>query len=304
LKNISNSLTYRWVIFSVWVAVCCLVSWKSLHILSRYAWENDNASHIILVPLIFAWLIYTDRAKISPPSFVDLTPAVIFALPAALIWGGSYWNSAPWTEATLSLRILSLLLFVVAGFVAIFGRASAEATWFSFAFLGFAVPMPDFLLNRVIYFLQRGSAEVADWVFNLSGTPVLREGFIFRLPGFSIEVASECSGIRSSLALVILALLVAHFAFSRFWKKALFVCAGIVMMVVKNGVRIATLSLLAEYVDRDFLYGNLHHRGGVVFFLAGLLLLFPVYWLLRRGEETEPTRTSQRQTPDISSLTG
>jgi exosortase/archaeosortase family protein len=61
------------------------------------------------------------------------------------------------------------------------------------------------------------------------------------------------------------------------------------MMIVKNGVRIVTLTLLASYVDPGFLYGRLHHEGGVVFFLLGLALLAPVLWLLERGE---PRRTA------------
>jgi exosortase/archaeosortase family protein len=55
-------------------------------------------------------------------------------------------------------------------------------------------------------------------------------------------------------------------------------------MIVKNGIRIATLTLLAMYVDPGFLTGRLHHQGGIVFFLVGLLLLAPLLWLLQRGE--------------------
>jgi exosortase/archaeosortase family protein len=55
-------------------------------------------------------------------------------------------------------------------------------------------------------------------------------------------------------------------------------------MIVKNGIRIATLTILAQYVDSGFLYGRLHHEGGVVFFLIGLALLLPVFLLLQRGE--------------------
>jgi len=56
------------------------------------------------------------------------------------------------------------------------------------------------------------------------------------------------------------------------------------MMVLKNGIRIVTLSLLAVYVDPNFLFGTLHRDGGIVFFLLGLLLLLPVLLLLQRGE--------------------
>jgi len=219
---------------------------------------------------------------------LDFPGALFFALPAALIWGISFWNQRSRPDAVISLLALSFVLMLTAGFVAVFGRSSAKAVWFSLAFLGFAIPLPEALLNRTIYFLQYGSAAVAEWIFDWSGVPVLREGFVFHLPGLSIEVARECSGIRSSTALLILALLVAHFAFSRLWKKGVFVFAGLLMMVLKNGVRIATLTILAKYVDPGFLYGRLHHEGGVVFFLVGLAFLAPVYWLLRRGEVTHP----------------
>ena len=103
-------------------------------------------------------------------------------------------------------------------------------------------------------------------IFDVAGVPALRDGFIFHLAHLSIEVAKECSGIRSSLALLILALLVGHLFLRTFWKQALFVIVGLVIMIVKNGIRIATLTILAQYVDSGFLYGRLHHEGGVVFF--------------------------------------
>jgi len=184
----------------------------------------------------------------------------------------------------LSGYILSLVLLVIAGFIFALGATVAKSSRFALAFLLFSVPIPDLLLGKIIYGLQAGSAAIAEIFFNLSGAPVLRQGFVFRLPVMSIEVAQECSGIRSSLALLILALLVAHFSFRPFWKKLAFVAAGLCMMLVKNGIRIATLTLLANYVNPAFLTGSLHHQGGIVFFLIGLALLMPVYWALRQGE--------------------
>lgn len=184
----------------------------------------------------------------------------------------------------LSLYLLAFLLMVVAGFIALLGWGSAKNSRFALALLLFMVPLPDAVLNRIIYALQAGSAEIAEFFFEISGVPVLREGFVFRLPRMSIEVARECSGIRSSIALLILALLVAHFSFRPLWKKLVFVAAGLLMMLVKNGIRIAALTLLANYVNPEFLTGKLHRQGGVVFFLIGLLLLVPVLRFLQRGE--------------------
>jgi exosortase len=122
-------------------------------------------------------------------------------------------------------------------------------------------------------------------IFDLVGVPALREGFVFHLAHFNIEVAKECSGIRSSLALLILALVVGHLLLHTLWRQAVLVIAGLLIMVVKNGIRIATLTILAQYVDPGFLYGRLHREGGVVFFLLGLVLLLPILWLLQRSEK-------------------
>jgi exosortase len=151
-------------------------------------------------------------------------------------------------------------------------------------FLFLFIPLPEALLSRVVYFLQKGSAEISALLFGLTPLPVLREGFVFHLPRFSIEVARECSGIRSSIALLVLAVLAGHFFLRTWWRQVLFVLAGFVVMIVKNGIRIVTLTMLASYVDPGFLYGNLHREGGVVFFLIGLLLMVPVFWLLQTGE--------------------
>ncbi len=283
-----------WLIFAVWVLVCSLAFWKPLYALIEYALNNDNASHILIIPCIVAWLIYLDRQQLTSPRF-DFLAASFFAVPAAILAAIALFPSPRNPSTVLPILVVSFLVFLISGFIAAFGGKSAKAVWFPLAFLGFAIPFPDPFLNRIIYFLQAGSAEVAEVVFDWSGLPVIRDGFFFRLPRLSIEVAKECSGIRSSIALLILALLVAHFSFSRFWKKAVFVIAGLLMMVIKNGVRIATLTILANYVDPDFLYGRLHHEGGVVFFLLGLALLLPVYWLLKRGEK--PLAVTPRNVP-------
>jgi exosortase len=167
-----------------------------------------------------------------------------------------------------------------------------RAARFPLTFLLFTIPFPDFLLDKVIYFLQKGTTEIAAVLFDWSGVPVIRDGFVFHLAHANIEVARECSGIRSSVALLLLAILVAHFYLRTFWKQALLVLVGLFVMILKNGVRVVTLTLLASYVDPSFLFGNLHRDGGVVFFLLGLALLSPLLWLLKRTEPKSVTRPS------------
>lgn len=145
-------------------------------------------------------------------------------------------------------------------------------------------------MDKAIFLLQAGSAIVATWLFRFLKVPALREGFILHLPTLDLEVATECSGIRSSVVLLITTLLVGQFGLRSFWAKSLLVLSVVPVVILKNGVRIVTIALLTMYVDRRFLHGWLHRSGGIVFYLLGLLALVPVLMLLKRTERASSVR--------------
>lgn len=140
------------------------------------------------------------------------------------------------------------------------------------------------LLDWTIYFLQCGSTSVAHFLFRILGVPVLRQGFLLTVPGVTIEVAKECSGIRSSMALFITCVFAARLFLRTPWKKLIFVLLSIPLALLKNGVRIVTLTLLSIYVDPSFLTGRLHKQGGFIFFLLALAMLAPVLKLIEKSE--------------------
>lgn len=286
-----SSFSQRFFFFLLWFAGCCFVFLQPVIHLIRYSLSDENASHLILVPFIAAWILFLERDQIFSSPSSDYASAGVFVCLSALAGFFALFFTSSWSQVNqLSLYIAALVCSWIAGFSLFFGRPALRAGRFSLTLLFLTVPIPDFLLDNIIYFLQRGSTEITALLFDLTGVPVLRDGFVFHLPRANIEVARECSGIRSSLALLILALVVAHFYLRRFWRQAVFIAVGLLVMIVKNGVRIVTLTLLASYVDPGFLYGRLHREGGAVFFLLGLALLIPVLWLLQRSE----TRTGEQ----------
>ena len=72
------------------------------------------------------------------------------------------------------------------------------------------IPIPEFVLDGAVLFLKNASAETVSALFTLAGTPHYREGFVFALPNVVIEVADACSGIRSSIGLLLASLLAGH----------------------------------------------------------------------------------------------
>lgn len=184
----------------------------------------------------------------------------------------------------LSIIAFSGLITMFGVFIFFFGFESVKAAPFPFLFMLLSIPVPGVIINPLISFLQRGSTEAANFLFIVSRVPFTRNGCFFHLQGLTIEVAPECSGIRSGIALVITSILAGHIFLKTGWKKLLLSICAVPVTIFKNGVRITTLSLLGAYVNRDILSGNLHRQGGRPFFIVALILLIIVLLIIRKTE--------------------
>ena len=276
---------WRWLGFS---AVAALLYCFPLIALARLSLgSDDHYSHIGLIPLIFLYLIWYHRGAIFE---VERRRSRVAWIPgtAALILGGLALalQSSLAPVDYLSLMGASFVAAYWAAFILAVGWEGAHRALFPLGLLLFMIPFPAFLLDALVGALLWGSAWCTDWMFRLTGTPFLHDGYTFSLPGLTIFIAEECSGIRSTLALVITGLLAGHLLLRRGWSRAALIVVLFPLSVFKNGLRIVTLSLLSIHVDRGFITGRLHHEGGIVFFLITLVvmaLMIKALALLERG---------------------
>ena len=276
----------RHIFFVLFVLLSAFYFERALSALVSYSVHDQSGSHIVLIPFISVFLIYSERDRI----FADVRTSVGFGLVLILAATSVYWLAGRDAWFGGGRQWLSLATFLVvwtwtAGFLACYGSRALRAAVFPLFFLLLMVPLPDPVMAQTVHFLQQGTAAVALFVFRAAGVPVLQHGFVFSVPGFTIEIASECSGIRSSIALFITALLASHFFLRTRWKMLLFVALTLPLAVIKNGVRVATLTLLSMYVNPGFLFGNLHREGGFVFFFLALAMLAPVLFWLQKSEQ-------------------
>jgi exosortase len=254
--------------------------------LVRQSLSQGYSSHIVLIPLLAGFLIWSGRETIFVDTCYSLSRASqigAFGIVTAVIAYAA--GSQGGVGLAHLLTVLSVLQLIVAGFVGFFGTAAFRKAVFPFSLLLMVVPIPSLLVDRVIQFLQAGSADLTAWTFSLLNVPVLREGFVLTVPGVSIEIAKECSGINSSIALLIIMLLVAHETLHSNWRRIALVLVVIPLSIVKNAIRIVTLTILATHVDPSFLTGKLHHEGGFVFYLISLAFVFPIWKILQKTEK-------------------
>jgi exosortase len=258
--------------------VVALAFWKPLWTLLRLAIGNDEYTHVLIIlPLSFV-LIVLDRERIFRDTAGARYPAIGWGLAGAVLVGAAGLFSA----YALSLLIAGLVSFWLAAFVFFFGSRSFRTALFPLLLGVLLVPIPKPALDVLIGFLQRGSASVAFLFLKLAGISVGRDGLILFLPGLNIEVATECSGIRSSLVLFVTSIVIAHLFLSQGWKQVLVALLVIPVTILKNGFRIFVLSWWAVTVDAGILSSWIHRDGGVIFFLLGLALIILAIWLLQK----------------------
>jgi exosortase len=295
----AKAVTRKRILAAAWILLSLLLFARPVRDLVHLSLTNEDMSYVVVVPLLAAGVLWVERRRITETTSYNKAAGVfLLALSGFVALLAYFSRGAAIADPRLSAYILSLMLFWVAGFALLYGRSALRAAQFPFVFLLLTVPLPAFLVERFVYALQAGSAWITGALFELLRVPFLQEGFVFHLASVSIEVAKECSGIRSSMALLVLAVLIAHFQLKSWPSNVIFVVCGLLMMIVKNGIRVATLTLLSIYVDPGFLFGRLHQQGGVVFFLLGLLLLWPILLLLKRGESWWGTRQTAQISPD------
>jgi len=279
------SLRQRTVWFALYVAGSSVFFWHPLRDLISLAWSSDTDSHMLLIPFISISLLCLFRSVIfqnGRPSWQAFGALFSVGLLMYLLFR-RFGNVLP-ERYSLEIAVLSLCCFLFAGFMLFYGAESFRAGLFPLLLLLLTVPLPGFLIDRLIWWLQLGSAQVTTWIFYITHTPVLREGLVFSVPGVTIEIAKECSGIRSTIGLMITCLLAGYLLLRTGVTRLALLLAALPVLIVKNGIRIATLTILSIHVDPGFLFGRLHKDGGFVFFAIGLLILTPVLLWLHKIE--------------------
>jgi exosortase len=272
--------------FSVLCAISLVIWWNPLTSSFALALRDDQYTHILLILPVSVALMYLEWKPSETSGESSSRLAIILLFVAVAVSIVARLQILPLRgDEQLSVSMLTLVLWWIASFVVSFGTRAFQRALFPLCFLFWMVPFPEFVLNPIVRLLQEGSATSARLLFAIAGVPVVHEGTLITLPGLTVEVARECSSIRSSLMLVVTTMVLAQMLLRSFWRKLAVIAVAIPLSVAKNGLRIFVLAMLTTRVDRSFITGRLHHQGGIIYFLIALAVVLGLIWILRRGDE-------------------
>jgi exosortase len=169
------------------------------------------------------------------------------------------------------------LLFVLAGLVLFLGgRAKLRVLAFPLAFLLLMIPIPAILFNKIAFPLQLLASQAGAATLDLAYVPVLREGNVLVLANTKLEVAEACSGIRSLVTLLTLAIVLGQFSLDRAWSRVALVLAAVPVAIAANAARVAGTGLAAHFWSPEAAEGFFHAFSGWAMFGVAFAILLAI----------------------------
>ncbi len=279
--------------------------WGVVARLGRFWWEDDNYSHGLLIPFIIGYILWTKRDELAraPKRPAYVLGGLMVACALVALWVGT-------AGAEQFTQRMSLVLLLTGAAVYFWGVRLLKFLAVPLALLVLAIPIPSIVFNKVAFPLQLFASRCAVWAMRQFDIPVLREGNVIELLPLGsvttkkLEVVEACSGIRSLMTLVTLAVVFAYFTtpedkdaagggghgaaarpfYARypFWRALLIVGAAVPIAIITNAGRVSGTGVLARYYGTEVADGFFHSFSGWVVYIVAFLLLFAFGWLLDR----------------------
>lgn len=263
----------QWALAVLAVMIAILYAGTLVRLFSD--WLHDpNYSHGLLVAPFSAYLVWRKRGALR------LLPIRPTSWGLAGIVGALVMLVAGKLGAELFISRSSLVLLIAAIVLFFAGWRWLRALAFPLAFLFFMIPIPAIIFDQISLPLQFFASHVASSLLALTGVPVLREGNVIHLPAMTLEVAQACSGIRSLISLLALAVIYGYFLESSLWRRVVLAASAVPIAVLANALRIMGTGMLVEYWSPEWATGFFHAFSGWLVFFVALLLLFAFHSLL------------------------
>ena len=278
-------------------------------------WSDENYSHGLLIPIIIGYILWIQRDKLAR---IQVKPSELLGGAAVVLGLFGLWAGVAGAE--LYTQRISLILLLAGMVVYFWGVSLLKFLLVPFALLFLAMPIPAIIFNKIAFPLQLFASRCAVWSMSLLGIPVLRQGNIIELKPLNsfdtkkLEVVEACSGIRSLMTLVTLAVVFAYFTHPGdeppsgkrfgwlksygFWRAAIIISSAIPIAILTNAFRVSGTGVLAHYYGTAVADGFFHSFSGWAVYIAAFILLFGIGMILDRFRPAQAgDEKSERKAP-------
>jgi exosortase len=243
-------------------------------------WSDPDYSHGFFVPLFSGYILWRQRERWMRIETKPTNFGLLVMLGAiGLLLVGSLGAELFTSRFSLVVLLAGMILFLG-------GWKFLRSVSFPLCFLVFMIPLPQIVYNQITFPLQLLASRFATIWLELAHVPVLRDGNILQFSSYTLEVVEACSGIRSLITLISLAVIYGYLLEPRLWVRILLAVLMVPIAIVSNAIRIMGAGVMAHRFGPAAAEGFLHEFSGWVIFLVALLLLFASHWILLHVRKT------------------
>jgi exosortase len=280
-------------------------------------WNDENYSHGLLIPFVIGYILWQERERFPQTRTrpAALWGAVGVGVSLLALWAGV-------AGAELFVQRVSFVLMIASVLIYFWGFRLLRLTAVPLSLLILSIPIPQIVFNRIAFPLQLFASRCAVSAMSFFNIPVLRQGNIIELMPLGssepkkLAVVEACSGIRSLMTLVTLAVVFAYFTKPKdsptnfslsqtsedssankhdklksvgrflssftFWRSLILIAAAVPIAILTNALRVSGTGVLAHYYGTRVADGFFHTFSGWVIYIAAAVLLFATGWVLDR----------------------
>ena len=250
-------------------------------------WSDPNYGHGFLVPVFAAYLLWRERGRMhEAPRKASLWGMAIMLSAIGLLLLGTLGSEHFTARVSLLILISGIIVFLA-------GWRVLRSVAFPVGYLIFMIPLPAIVYYQLTFPLQLLASRLGASGLVALGVPTVREGNLLILPNCTLEVVEACSGVRSLLSLLAVAVGYVYLCEPSFWKRCVLIASTIPIVIASNGLRLTATGVLSFFFGPEADTGVPHTALGLVFFVGACLSLLLVHRLLRRFPH-QPTAAPAR----------
>lgn len=249
--------------------------------LGKQTWSTELGAHGPIVVATGLWLLHHEGLRFAKArAAMPWAPLLALLLPAAAIYifGRAY--------DFISLEVFGLYVIMLSFLLRLFGAQEVKRLAFPLLYLGFVIPLPGWLLDRVTAPLRLFVSQTAEWLTASLGYPVARQGVSLVVAQYQLLVEDACAGMNSLVGLTAVSLFYIYLIRKASWRYALLLVALVLpVAVLVNIIRVLALILITYHYGDEAAQGFLHGTTGMVLFSMALLIVFgadTLFWRVRQ----------------------
>ena len=214
------------------VVACVVIAGNAWADLSTIGWRDEESSHVLLVPLVVAWLIWVRRGRLRGCEPGGRLIGTFFIAVGWFLWSFGY------RQQVQSFWHLGAVTMAVGGLLTAMGKDIFIKFLPAFVVLVFLVPVPSTGRQLIALPLQHAIAQLTQNLGEVLGMQVARQGNLLTINGHEVAIAEACNGMRMVFTLFLACYVFAFVTPLRGYVRALVLAASPLVAIAANVIRL------------------------------------------------------------------